>query len=328
MALAQRGMYRGWRPVVFGSLPILTKLAKRFAPKVTLVPVEGESYPHLKANTVGVQDVSTKENVAIEPGKLSAEAGRLAGRAIEEAVRFVLRHRLPALVTAPVNKQNLSLAGYRFTGHTEYLAQATGVADSAMFFVTGDVKVVCVTTHIPLAEVTRVLTPELIERKILLAADALRNYFGLKRPRVALCGINPHAGDGGLLGSDEAGLIEPVIRRLSQRGMAISGPYSADSVFLPQVRRKFDLIAAMYHDQGMIPVKLLGRGRAVNITLGLPFVRTSPAFGSAFDIAGKGQADAAGMVAAIRWAVRLGEIELRRWRTKSQVRRVQPITDR
>jgi len=221
---------------------------------------------------------------------------------IDRAVMIMRDIKRGALVTAPVNKESMQKGGVKFTGHTEYLARLTGKKKFAMMFVGKTLKVTTVTRHIPFNKVSRALTKDKIIDAALLTHDFLKRKFGLKRPRIGVCGLNPHAGEGGVLGNEEIAKIYPAVKYLRRKSPKICGPLPADSAFYLLYKGSLDCLIAMYHDQAMIPVKMLGRDECVNVTLGLPFVRTSPAHGTAYDIAGKNAADPFGMIAAIRLA--------------------------
>jgi 4-hydroxythreonine-4-phosphate dehydrogenase len=241
-----------------------------------------------------------------EPGILSAEAGRAAYDAICAAVRDALDGRVSAIATAPVNKLGFSRAGLHWKGHTDLLADLTHAPRVAMMFWSEPLKVVLATVHVPLAEVPRLLTRALLGDIIDLTARELPR-FGVVRPRLALAGLNPHAGEEGLLGSEETQILRPAVEDARGRGIAIDGPFPGDTIFGRATRGEFDAVIACYHDQGLIPVKLLAFGRAVNVTLGLPIVRTSVDHGTAFDIAGKDIADPSSMIEAVLLAARLSK---------------------
>jgi 4-hydroxythreonine-4-phosphate dehydrogenase len=239
-----------------------------------------------------------------DPGVLSAEAGRAAYDAICLAVRDALGDQVAAIATAPVNKLAFARAGLPWKGHTDLLAHLTGASRVAMMFWSEPLKVVLATVHVPLADVPRVLTRELLDGVIDLTARELPR-FGIRDARLALAGLNPHAGEEGLLGDEEQGVLAPAVTAARERGIRIEGPFPGDTIFVRASRGDFDAVIACYHDQGLIPVKLLAFGSAVNVTLGLPIVRTSVDHGTAFDIAGRGIADHASMVAAVRLAAQL-----------------------
>jgi 4-hydroxythreonine-4-phosphate dehydrogenase len=227
-------------------------------------------------------------------------AGQLAGHALQRAARLALEGSVDAIVTAPVEKHALHAAGFPFPGQTEWLGQLAGGADVAMMLATGALRVVLITTHVALRDVPALLTVERITRTGRVTRDALIQWFGIAEPRLALCALNPHAGEQGLFGDEEERILLPAARALGA-----AGPLPADTVFVRAMRGEFDAVLTPYHDVGMTAVKVAGFGRGVNVTLGLPFIRTSPDHGTAFDIAGKGMADSGSMRAALELAVEL-----------------------
>jgi 4-hydroxythreonine-4-phosphate dehydrogenase len=237
-------------------------------------------------------------------GRVSARAGQAAYDAIVAAVADARAGRIAAVATAPINKEAFAAAGVKWRGHTELLAHLTGADRVAMMFHTDALRVILATVHIPLAEVPSALTREVLEETIDLAARELPR-FGLPAPRLGVAGLNPHAGEHGLMGREEEAVLVPAIEACRARGILVDGPFPADTVFVRAMRGDFDAVIACYHDQGLIPVKLVAFGRAVNVTLGLPIVRTSVDHGTAFDIAGRGIADASSLVHAVLLAVRL-----------------------
>ena len=240
------------------------------------------------------------------PGVLSAEAGRAAYETICSAVRDALDGRVSAIATAPVNKLAFSRAGLPWKGHTDLLAHLTHAPRAAMMFWSEPLRVVLATVHVPLSAVPALLTRDLLRDIVDLTAHELPR-FGIARPRLALAGLNPHAGEDGLLGSEDEAVLRPAVRDARERGIDIEGPFPGDTIFGRAARGEFDAVIACYHDQGLIPVKLLAFGRSVNVTLGLPIVRTSVDHGTAFDIAGKGVADPSSMVEAVLLAARLSK---------------------
>ena len=241
---------------------------------------------------------------AYPAGVLSADAGRAAYDLVVRAVADAQRGEVQAIATAPVNKEAFRMAGLPWNGHTDLLAHLTGVADVAMMFYSEALRVVLATVHIPLAEVPRALTPASVEATIALTARELPR-FGIAQPRIGVAGLNPHAGEHGLFGREETTAIGPAIEACRRRGIDVSGPFPADTIFIRARKGEFDVVVACYHDQGLIPVKLVAFGQAVNVTLGLPIVRTSVDHGTAFDIAGTDAADPESMVAAVLLAARL-----------------------
>jgi len=236
-------------------------------------------------------------------GSPSAFTGAVAAACVEAAARDALAGRVDAVVTAPLAKSALRAAGSPHPGHTEMLAEIAGVENVAMMFVAPDLHVTLATVHLPLADVPRALTSERILETLRLTRECLVDRAGVADPRLAVLGLNPHAGEGGLFGDEEARVVIPAVDAARARGWNVEGPFPADSFFLRH-RRDHDAVIAMYHDQGLIPVKLLAGGHAVNVTLGLPFLRTSVDHGTAFDIAGRGIASEASLVAACRLAER------------------------
>jgi 4-hydroxythreonine-4-phosphate dehydrogenase len=238
------------------------------------------------------------------PGVLSADAGRAAYDAICRAVRDARTGLVHAVATAPVNKLAFARAGLPWKGHTDLLAHLTGGPPVAMMFWSEKLIVVLATVHIPLAHVPRTLTRRLVDEVIGLTAASLPD-FGFAAPRIAVAGLNPHAGEEGLMGQEDEQVLRPAIEAARKRGVGIDGPFPADTVFVRAVRGEFDAVIAGYHDQGLIPIKLLAFGSAVNVTIGLPIIRTSVDHGTAFDIAGKGVADPSSMIEAVLLAARL-----------------------
>ena len=241
------------------------------------------------------------------PGVLSADAGRAAYEAIRSAVHDAQAGAVSAIATAPINKLAFARAGLPWKGHTDLLAHLTGSRHAVMMFWSEPLKVVLATVHIPLARVAAALTRDHLDEVIEITARELPR-FGLDRPRLALAGLNPHAGEDGLLGDEDERVLRPAVDAARRQGVDIAGPFPGDTIFVRASRGEFDAVIACYHDQGLIPVKLLAFGRAVNVTLGLPIVRTSVDHGTAFDIAGQDVADASSMVEATVLAARLARM--------------------
>jgi 4-hydroxythreonine-4-phosphate dehydrogenase len=252
----------------------------------------------------GARVVDVPLDGPVELGRTSPAAGQAAAKAVLRAVADVKRGHVDALVTAPLNKESLRAAGHPWPGHTEMLADAAGTPDVAMMFVGGGLRVALLTIHLPLRNVPEAVTPDEVRRVTRLVHRELPR-FGVRAPRIAVCGLNPHAGEHGLLGREEDEVLAPAIADLRRDGVDVSGPFPADSLFVRAQRGEFDVVIAGYHDQGLIPVKLAAFGHAVNVTLGLPFVRTSVDHGTGFDIVEKGIADAGSLVEAMKVAVDL-----------------------
>ena len=251
---------------------------------------------------------------AFKAGALSAEAGRAAYDVIVRAASDAQRGTVDAVATAPVSKEAFRLAGLAWSGHTDLLAHLTGASRVAMMFYADKLSVVLATVHIPLADVPRALTQKSLEETIALTACEWPKFQPARRTtagpasgavRIAMAGLNPHAGEHGLFGDEETRVIAPAVAACRARGVDVSGPFPADTIFVRASRGEFDVVVACYHDQGLIPVKLLAFGEAVNVTIGLPIIRTSVDHGTAFDIAGKGIADPGSMISAVKLAARL-----------------------
>jgi len=257
----------------------------------------------LKADLLDLSNVSKR---AFSYGKVSPSLGRASMQYVDAALGFIARRRADALVTAPINKFSVTAAGFKnFQGHTEYLAQNSGIKKFAMLFVGPALKIALVTRHIPLKRVAETLNKDAVYNAISLTYRYLKRYFRLQAPRLGVLGLNPHAGEGGLFGDEEKKVISPAIKTASRSIMNIFGPLPADIAFHDALNNKYDALIAMYHDQALAPFKALHFFDGVNMTLGLPFIRTSPDHGTAFDIAGDGIADPTSMIEAIVLAARL-----------------------
>ncbi|NLW51540.1 MAG: 4-hydroxythreonine-4-phosphate dehydrogenase PdxA [Candidatus Brocadiaceae bacterium] len=236
----------------------------------------------------------------IEPRRPDALGGRASIDYIEKAVALALAGRADAVVTAPINKEAIAAAGARCPGHTEMLAALTGAATPVMMLVNGPLRVALATTHVALRDVPGLVSVPGLLGVARVLNEGLRRFFGTPHPRIALCGLNPHCGDGGRFGDEEARLLAPAVAAAGREGIGLTGPEPADTVFVKAAAGAYDAVLALYHDQGMIPVKLAGLGAVVNVTLGLPIVRTSVGHGTAYDIAGTGRAEEDSLVAALR----------------------------
>jgi 4-hydroxythreonine-4-phosphate dehydrogenase len=245
-------------------------------------------------------------NADIRPGEVSAAAGRAGYDTLVRAVEAARSGAVDAIATAPINKLAFAQAGLQWKGHTDLLAHLCGTDHVAMMFHSPQLKVVLLTVHVPLHDVSRLITAELVDRTIALTLEAM-SRFGVSRPQLALAGLNPHAGEGGVIGEEDDRVLAPAVQRAREIGIEISGPIPGDTVFVRASRGEFDCVIACYHDQGLIPVKLLAFGTAVNVTIGLPIIRTSVDHGTAFDIAGKGVADPGSMIAAVKLAAQMAE---------------------
>jgi 4-hydroxythreonine-4-phosphate dehydrogenase len=293
--------------VVFAAPGILAAAAKRAGFAATIIETDAAGAQAAFSN--GLPVVPLTNAVEDAPGRSSAANAAATIESIERAVKAVHQGEARAVVTNPIAKAALYQAGFKYPGHTEYLgalAEAWGApAFPVMMIWSETLKVVPVTIHIPLADAPKALTAELIIRTGRIVDRDLRARFGVARPRLAVAGLNPHAGEGGAMGREEIAIIGPAIEALRAEGIDVVGPLSADTMFHPKARARYDVALTMYHDQGLIPVKTLAFDEGVNVTLGLPFVRTSPDHGTAFDIAGKGVANPASLIAALKLADRL-----------------------
>jgi 4-hydroxythreonine-4-phosphate dehydrogenase len=263
-------------------------------------------FPAQRSGDLGISGESGLTGAGKSPHALDeAEAGRLAGKSIELAVTLAMRQMAGAVVTAPIDKKALNLGGYRYPGHTEMLKELSSAPSVAMMLVGGSLRVTLATIHIPFTRILEELTPSLLLEKIALTREALTNLFAIEKPVIGLCALNPHAGEGGTIGDEEGKLLLPVVREAASLGIDVRGPLSSDTIFLACMGGDLDAVVALYHDQGMIAIKVHAFKKGVNLTIGLPFVRTSPAHGTAPDRAWKGIADESSMKEAIALAERL-----------------------
>ena len=302
-AVAEEEIQRVCIPIIIGDAQLLAHTARTLDLQSGYDIVRsGEPIPELLSEPI----IFHLDNIngVIEPGVESGAAGKAAGGYIEAAVELCAAGSVDAIATAPINKRSLFLGGYSFPGHTEFLAHLTGSEEYAMAFVAANLRIVLISTHVPLAEAIRLVERDRIVRTINLTNRELKRW-GIERPRLAMAALNPHGAEGGLFGMEETSEIAPAIEVCRDSDINVAGPYSADTVFLRASRGEFDAVIACYHDQAMIPVKCLSFGEAVNVTLGLPFIRTSVDHGTAFDIAGKGVAEHSSMSAAIKLAAEL-----------------------
>ncbi len=237
-------------------------------------------------------------------GRIKAEYGRAAIEYLDKAMELIKKREIESLVTCPISKEAINLAGFGFYGHTEYLQERTKTKDIAMMLLNKELKFSLVTRHIPLKSVSGALTKDGLYKNIYITYRALKDLFHIENPRIVICGLNPHASDNGILGREENQLIKPVLNKLRSKVRYIDGPISADAAVLKAKQKKYDCVIAMYHDQALIPLKLLGSETGVNLTLGLPFIRTSPLHGTAFDIAETFSADPSSLIEAIKLAIK------------------------
>lgn len=282
-------------PVVVGDIAVLQQRAHLLNKHVTLRP-----YHHGEPYQPGVLDVlSLPVNAPVVPGQLCVDNGRYVLSLLDRAYTGITQGEFIGMVTAPVHKGIINDAGVPFSGHTEYLADKSHTGQVVMMLTGGGLRVALVTTHLPLRHVADVITRELLTSVLRILDHDLRQKFGLANPRILVAGLNPHAGEQGHLGQEEITVIKPVLTQLQQEGMAVKGPFPADTVFQPFMLKNADVVLSMYHDQGLPVLKYASFGRGVNITLGLPFIRTSVDHGTALDLAGSGRADSGSLKEAV-----------------------------
>ncbi|HUR30691.1 MAG TPA: 4-hydroxythreonine-4-phosphate dehydrogenase PdxA [Saprospiraceae bacterium] len=288
-------------PVIYGSSKVVSYH------KNIVNPQEFTFHTTAGADKIYQQKINVvncwQDNVNIALGKETEEGGRFAHISLDRAVRDLKDGHIDLLVTAPINKNAMRMAGFQHTGHTEYLAHEFGTKDGLMMMISDSLRVALVTSHLPLHQVSSSLTKELLQTKLNLLISTLKTDFGILKPVIAVLGLNPHAGESGTMGREEEDIIRPVIIEAKKSGDIILGPYPADGFFGSMRQPKYDAVLAMYHDQGLIPFKMLHFHDGVNFTAGLPFVRTSPDHGTAFEIAGKNEADPSSFRAALFSAI-------------------------
>ena len=303
-ALAQESLLQICSPLVLGDRNVLQRTAQFLGLRLETVEMREEGFPSFPQGVLPVLPLS-RLSPGPNPVEVPPEESSQASLAyVEKAGRMVLAGQVEAIVTAPVSKEAIAGLGIPFQGHTEFFARMAGTREFVMMLAGERLRVALVTTHLALNEVSGFLNPEKILSVIEITGRSLKDYFGFPVPRIAVSAFNPHAGEGGLFGKEE-GIISRAVEQAREKGWGASGPWPADSLFHRAVRGEYDAVVCMYHDQGLGPFKLLHFADGVNFTLGLPFVRTSPDHGTAFDIAGKGHADPRSMIAALQLAAAL-----------------------
>ena len=310
-ALRHPIVYEQCRPLIIGDRRVLERSAASVShPALTVQMVQEPADGHFTAGTLTLLDLANADPAEIPIGKISAAAGRAAVEYVFQACDLAMAGKVDAVVTAPLNKAAMNLAGFAFAGHTELLTERTGAQQVSMLLTGPKLRVVHVSTHVSLQEAIRRVTRQRVEEVIDLAYQSCV-ALGVAEPRIAVAGLNPHASEGGLFGDEEARAIVPAIASARARGLLVSNPLPPDTVFLRAVKGEFDIVVAMYHDQGHIPMKLLAFDSGVNVSIGLPIIRTSVDHGTAFDIAGTGQASEESMLAAIDVAVKMVAAKMR-----------------
>lgn len=300
-ALSLAELSRLSRPVVIGDARVM-KNAMQYskASPVALKEIKRLDEGDFRTGIINILDMDNVDS-KLKIGKVSVEAGRAAVKYVERAIDLAMDKKVDAIATGPINKEAINKAGFRFDGHTELLAKRTGAKNSAMMFLSDSIRVMLVTTHLPLSQVAKEIDKKKILNIIKLADKELTELLG-KKPRIGVAGLNPHAGESGIFGSEEEKIISPAVEEAKKLGINVKGPVSADAIFYLANLNMFDIVIAMYHDQGLIPIKLLSFNKSVNVTVGLPIIRTSVDHGTGFDIAGKGWANPSSMIQAIKVA--------------------------
>ena len=306
-ALSDSSLYQCCRPVVLGDPGILSSIILSLLPKIpkelSLNIISRPDQARAMPCVIDLIAISELKPGIIQPGLPVVEGGRAMVDYIVRAVEMTMKGEIGAIVTSPISKVLMHQAGYIYDGHTQLISHLTGTSDYVMMLAGQRLRVALVTIHCALKDIPGILDRELIYKTIAITAKALQKDFGFKSPRIAVAALNPHAGEAGWFGSEEREIIGPAIQMAAKEGLRVEGPFPADTLFHRAASGQYDAVVAMYHDQGLIPLKLLHFSDAVNITLGLPIIRTSVDHGTAYDIAGTGQADPSSLKAAIRMAV-------------------------
>lgn len=304
-SLKQKSITSRCRPIIIGDATYLKFLTQKLSLPLKITAIDKiKDRSSLPSGAIPVVDLKNLGNNKIKFGICNADYGKASYEYIVEGIKLASSGIVDALVTAPINKESISKAGVPYPGHTEILAHITKTKKFAMMLMGGNLKVVLVTRHIPLKDVAKVLTKEKVLTAIQLAHNAGR-YFNIPNPKIGVCGLNPHSGEGGTIGREEIQTIIPAIEKSRRAGINVTGSYASDTIFHKAINGDYDFVIAMYHDQGLIPLKTLYFDEGVNVTLGLPFVRTSPDHGTAYDIAGKGIASSKSMEEAIKLAIKM-----------------------
>ena len=309
-ALSEEDLFQSCRPIVFGDGNVISNTIGMLGLPAAVEVIEKIPEDGYAPRRIFLLSLSRLEASSLHFGKPDRSCGEAMVKYVEEAVKAVIKGTVEAITTCPINKQAINAAGYPFAGHTELLAHLTQSPSVNMMFLGSRWKIVLVTTHLPLKEVSKWITPDRVLSTIQMADEGLKKYFKVSRPRIAVTGLNPHCGEEGLLGEEERMAILPAISEARKEGIDAEGPFPADSFFDLSRFHPFDAVVAMYHDQGLIPVKMIDFKEAVNFTLGLPFIRTSVGHGTAYDIAGKGSADPSNLVKAILTASNLSNLKI------------------
>lgn len=305
-ALNTKEIFELCHPLVIGSFSVLERTRKglKIGDKISLHPVKKINEAHFRPESIDVLDIIDLEG--IKPGEVSPEAGDASVKYIERAIEFANRREVDAVVTAPISKEAINLAGYKYQGHTEIFAEKTGTEDFAMMLATDDLKVIHVSLHVSLIEACKRVKKSNIKKTIELGCQAMKD-LGIKNPRIGIAALNPHAGEKGIFGDEEIREIIPAVHEAKKEGFNVTGPLSPDVIFNRARKGDFDLVVAMYHDQGHIAIKTTLFDEGVNVTVGLPIIRTSVGHGTAYDIVGRDMAEPTSLINAIRLASKMAE---------------------
>ena len=327
-ALSGTHLHNVCRSIVIGSFPVMERTIKALKLKLKVLRVHDHETMALRRGTVAVLDPLDTPLRTFKLGIAATETGAASVAFIKKAVELAQIGCIQGMVTAPINKEAINMAGCQHPGHTELLADLTHANESGMMIVGGPLRIMFVTTHVAIKDLSLLLTQAKIEKAIRLAQLALTTLFGIKRPRIGVAALNPHAGEHGLFGDEEARVILPAARAAQKQGILASDPLPADTLFGKAAKGSFDGVVALYHDQGLIPLKLVAFGTCVNLTVGLPIIRTSVDHGTAFDIVGKGVSDPGSLIEAVKLAAKITQNRTAHNRTaatptkKGRVRRV------
>ena len=306
-ALMGTALRRVCSPLVIGSSDVMQQTVKRLKLKLTVTVVRGHEPMARRSGEIAVLDPLERPLDAYQLGVAAPQTGAASVAFIKKAVHLAQTGCIDGMVTGPINKEAINMAGCHYPGHTELLADLTHAHESGMMIIGGPLKIMFVTTHVAIKHLPSLLTQATIEKGIRLAHMAMTTLFGVKKPRIGIAALNPHAGEQGLFGDEEGRVILPAARAAQANGILASDPMPADTLFGKAVRGDYDAIVALYHDQGLIPLKMVAFGSCVNLTVGLPIIRTSVDHGTAFDIVGKGVADPGSLLEAVKLAARLVE---------------------
>ncbi|OIN99318.1 4-hydroxythreonine-4-phosphate dehydrogenase PdxA [Candidatus Desantisbacteria bacterium CG_4_10_14_0_8_um_filter_48_22] len=304
-SLLEKSIYKVCSPLVIGDPEVMKDAFRIIKKRASINTVKKPEQAEFNYGCIDILFFPEWRMETIVKGQINLSSARASVGYIKEATNLVMKRQIDAIVTGPINKEAVRKAGFYFDGHTELLAQLTNTRKYAMMFVGGGLYVVLLTTHLPIKRISNFVIREKVLKVINLTREVMEAYFGIRNPRIGVSGLNPHAGESGVFGQEEIKEIIPAIKEAKENGINVTGPISPDIIFVKAKKKDFDVVVAMYHDQALIPIKMLDFRRAVNLTIGLPFIRTSVDHGVAYDIAGKGTADYHSMVEAIKLAARL-----------------------